>query len=212
MRNYPLVTAVLALLIVNVSFAGESHDARFKECNNEAEQPDSCSGEHIIDSLSPLELDLVDLLSADANDEGKRELFLNLKHAEVCTQASILSEQDAGPDADWLVQQQLSLRAEYASALAANGHQLPPLELPTDPGPNPPVLPYAHGTGIQGSPAACMGAIAAADAAVVAYYAACKGFRRFTPTCAAAGIAALGTMGTAMAICEYWFRSLEEQY
>ena len=159
---------------------------------------------NIVGELDPTELLIADQLA------WALDTFLRLQAAVAETQHTQSTNTTAGPDADWLVSELLGIRAAYEPTLNDHGVTLPPLDLGGGPGdPLPPTIPQqGDDQTIQFSMQACMGAIAAADAAVVGYYAACRGFRRLTPTCAAAGAAALGVMGAAVLTCEIWFRQV----
>lgn len=167
----------------------------------------------VLNELDPTELLIADQLAelaVESSDDRALNTFLRLTEARAEAQGSQSTNTTSGPDADWLVSELLGIRAAYEPALNDHGVTLPPLIIGDGPGdPLPPTIPQQGDDGtIQFSMEACMGAIAAADAAVVGYYAACRGFRRLTPTCAAAGAAALGVMGAAVLTCEIWFREV----
>ncbi|GEM_PF-6119367 len=170
------------------------------------------SSDESLNYITPSELEVADQLAEIAlvsGDDFAVDAYLRLSQAAFHCRGSSTASASEGPEADWLVQEQLAIREQFEPLITQNGGTLPPLDVGGEGGDPPPVvIPHAQDDEtIEFSMNACMGAIAAADAAVVGYYAACRGFRRITPTCAAAGAAALGVMAAAVVTCEMWARN-----
>lgn len=143
-------------------------------------------------------------------DQKTKNGFAELLRDMNAKQESIIEGTTSSSFDPTIVSDYLIFRSEVAQPLEDQGHTLPPFDPYGGIGdPNPPLDPYAlPGETINGSAGACMGAIAAADAAVAVYVAACR--RGPTFACGVAAVAALSAMATSVAICELWFRSFEE--